>query len=71
MFPGPRNVFQILSASSGKAITKKWLKPEIPKVDDWCDIIHASFRISFSIGLQQEKFLKKDHYEGKPQQCSS
>lgn len=44
MFPGPRNVFQILSASSRKASTRKWLKPEILKVGDWRDIIYDNFK---------------------------
>lgn len=55
-------LFRTLSAAGRKAITRKWLKPEMPTVDDWIDIIYNTFmmeRITFSIRLQQDKLLKR------------
>lgn len=33
-------MFRIMLIASKKAITKKWLKTEVPKVEDWVDVIH-------------------------------
>lgn len=55
-------LFQILSAASRKAITRKWLKLEKPTVDKWFDIIYNIFkmeRITFAIRLKQGLFLKR------------
>ncbi|KAF7643008.1 hypothetical protein LDENG_00246630, partial [Lucifuga dentata] len=52
-------LFRILSAASKKAITKKWLKPEIPSINDWIDVIYKVYimeRITLSRRLQQDKF---------------
>ena len=51
----------ILSIAARKAITRKWLKPDIPSLEDWYDIIHDIFvmeRITFSVRLQLSKFEK-------------
>lgn len=50
----------ILLVASRKAITRKWLKPEPPTVDEWIDIIHDIYimeKLSFSLRIQKEKFL--------------
>ncbi len=31
------------STAGRKAVTRKWLKPEIPTIDDWIDIIYGVF----------------------------
>ncbi|KAF7650409.1 hypothetical protein LDENG_00126400 [Lucifuga dentata] len=48
-----------LSAASKKAITRKWLKPGIPSINDWIDVIYEVYiveRITLSRRLQQDKF---------------
>ena len=52
-------LFGILSLAARKAITKKWLKPDVPSIDEWYDIIYDVYvmeRITFSMRLQQSKF---------------
>ena len=36
-------LFWILSAASRKAITRRWLKPGKPTVEEWIDIIYDIF----------------------------
>ena len=55
-------LFQILSAASRKAITRKWLKLERPMVDEWFEIIYNIFkmeRITFALRLKQDLFVKR------------
>ena len=55
-------LFRILSAASRKAITRRWLKPGKPTVEEWIDIIYDIFkmeRITFALRLQQGTFLKR------------
>lgn len=55
-------LFQILTAACRKTITRKWLKPERPTLDEWIDIVYDIFkmeRITFAIRLQQDAFLKR------------
>lgn len=52
-------LFGILSLAARKAITRKWLKPDVPSIDEWYDIIYDVYvmeRITFSMRLQQSKF---------------
>lgn len=52
-------LFGILSVAARKAITKKWLKPGSPSIEDWYDIIYEIFvmeRMTVSIRLQKTKF---------------
>ncbi|KAF7647171.1 hypothetical protein LDENG_00176350, partial [Lucifuga dentata] len=52
-------LFRILSVVSKKAITRKWLKPEIPLINDWIDVIYEVYimeQITLSRRLQQDKF---------------
>lgn len=32
-------MFRITSVASKKAITKQWLKMEVPKVEDWVKVV--------------------------------
>ncbi|KAF7653274.1 hypothetical protein LDENG_00085170, partial [Lucifuga dentata] len=51
-------LFRILSEASKKAITRKWLKPEIPSINDWIDVIYQVYimeGITLSRRLQQDK----------------
>ena len=55
-------LFRILSAASRKAITRRWLKPGKPTMEEWIDIIYDMFmmeRITFALRLQQGTFLKR------------
>lgn len=55
-------LFQILSAAARKAITRKWLKPQSPTINDWVDIVYDIYKmekITFNIRLQQDKFVEK------------
>lgn len=52
-------LFGMLSMAARKAITKKWLKPDIPSIEEWYDIVYEVYvmeRITFSMRLQQTKF---------------
>ncbi len=54
-----RYLFAVLSVAARKAITKKWLRPDAPSLEDWYDIIYEIYvmeRITFSVRLQQSKF---------------
>ena len=54
-----RYLFGVLSVAARKAITKRWLKPDAPSLEDWFDITYEIFvmeRITFSLKLQQSKF---------------
>ena len=56
-----RKLMLILLVASKKAITRKWLKPKPPKVDEWIDIIHDIYimeKLCFSLRIQKEKFLR-------------
>lgn len=37
---GDKHMFKIMLIASKKAITRKWLKTDVPKVEDWTDVIH-------------------------------
>ena len=50
-----KHLIGILSLAARKAITKKWLNPDIPSVDEWYDIIYEVFvmeRITNSLRLR-------------------
>ena len=38
---GDKYVFRIMSIASKKAITRKWWRTEVPKVEDWVEVIHS------------------------------
>ena len=45
--------------ASKKAITRKWLTNEVPKVEDWIEVIHNIYvmeKLTFSLGLEVDRF---------------
>ncbi|KAF3835661.1 hypothetical protein F7725_028219 [Dissostichus mawsoni] len=57
-----RYLFRILSAACKKAITRMWLKPGKPTLDEWIDIVYDIFkmeRIVLALRLQQGIFLSR------------
>ncbi len=43
-----------------KRITRKWLKTEVPAMDEWMEIMKESLvmeRTTFTLRLQQERFI--------------
>ncbi len=56
-----KKLTQILLAAGKKAVTRKWLKPEPPTIDEWIEIIYEIYimeRLSFSLKVQKEKFYQ-------------
>lgn len=54
-----KSIFGMLSLAARKAITKKWLIPNPPTLDDWHHIVYAMFnmeRITFQKRLQKVYF---------------
>ena len=54
-----KQLFGILTVAAKKAITRKWLKADIPSLDNWYDKIHEIYimeRITFSMRLQENTF---------------
>lgn len=52
-------LFNIMLVAIKKGLTRKWMKPEVPTVEDWIDIMYEIFvmeRITFSLRLQQARF---------------
>ena len=55
------SLFRILMAACKKTFTKKWLRPQIPTLNDWVDIVHEIFimeRLTYSLRLKKDKFEK-------------
>ena len=56
-----RKLLLILQAASKKAITRRWLKPDSPKISDWLDVIHDIYvmeKMTYSLRIQTEKFSR-------------
>ena len=55
-----KKLILILLVASKKAITRKWLQPKPPTVEEWIDIIHDIYRmekLSYSLRAQEDKFF--------------
>lgn len=55
-------LMRILLTAGKKAITKKWLQPDAPTLEDWYNIIHHVYtmeRLTFSIKMQSETFIRR------------
>lgn len=61
-----KKLAHILLAASKKAVTRRWLKPDPPTIEEWIEIIHEIFimeRLSFSLRIQKETiYLKWPEY---------
>lgn len=47
--------------ASKKAITRKWMKNEVPKVEDWVEVIHNIYvieKLTFSVRLEEDRFKR-------------
>lgn len=54
-------LYNILITAAKKAITKRWLLPDPPSVEQWSDIVSEIYqmeRLTFSLRLQMRTFLK-------------
>lgn len=51
----------MLLVASKKAITRRWLKLDPPKLNDWLDVIHDIYvmeTMTYSLRIQMEKFTR-------------
>lgn len=56
-----KKLLHILLAASKKAITRRWLKPEQPRNEDWINIVQEIYKmekVTFRLKLQIDVFLK-------------
>lgn len=56
-----RKLLLILLVASKKAITRRWLKPDPPKISDWLDVIHDIYvmeKMTYSLRFQTETFSR-------------
>lgn len=56
---GDKYIFRIMLVAGKKALTRKWLKTEAPKREDWVEVMHnicMMERLTFSTRLESDKF---------------
>lgn len=56
-----KKLLAMLLAASKKTITRKWLKPETPKIEEWIDIVQDIYnleRLSYTLKGQRESFFR-------------
>ncbi|KAA0717294.1 hypothetical protein E1301_Tti012252 [Triplophysa tibetana] len=54
-----KSLLWILLAAGKKTITRKWLKPDLPTIDEWINIIQDIYKtekLSFTIRSQRDMF---------------
>lgn len=54
-----KRLLLMLLTASKKAITRRWLKPDPPQLNDWLDVIHDIYvmeKMTYSLRIQIEKF---------------
>ncbi len=54
-------LFGILITAAKKALTRRWLLPEPPTVQEWIDIVNDIYimeKITFCLRLQKNAFVK-------------
>lgn len=52
-------MFRIMLIAGKEVIARKWLKTEVPKVEDWLDVtdnMYVMERLTFSSRLELDKF---------------
>ena len=57
--PGDKYIFRIMLVAGKKAITRRWMKTDAPKMEDWFDVMHNIYmmeRLTFSARLESDKF---------------
>lgn len=57
--PGEKYIFRIMLVAGKKAITRRWLKTDAPKMEDWIEVMHNIYmmeRLTFSARLESDKF---------------
>ena len=48
--------------ASKKAITRRWMKKEVPKMEDWVEVIHDIYvmeKLTFSMRLEEDRFKRQ------------
>lgn len=58
---GDKHIFRIMLIASKKAITRKWLKTEAPKVEDWVEVIYDIYvmeKLTFYLRLEENRFKR-------------
>ena len=56
---GDKYIYRIMLIASKKAITRKWLKNEVPKIEDWVEVMHNIYgmeKLTFSVRLERDRF---------------
>ena len=56
---GDKYILRTMLVASKKAVTRKWLKTESPKREDWLDVMHNIYmmeKLTFSLRLELDKF---------------
>ena len=54
-------LFGVLISACRKVLTRHWLLPEAPTINEWIDLVNDIYvmeQITFSLRLQKEKFIK-------------
>ena len=52
-------MFKVMLVASKKAITKKWLNQQAPKLSDWFDVMHTIYmmeKMTFALRLKTDAF---------------
>lgn len=54
-------LFGVLISASKKALTRRWLLPDSPTIEEWIDLVNGIYimeKITFTLRLQMNKFIK-------------
>lgn len=56
---GDKSLFRMMLIVTKKAIPRKRFRTEVPKVEDWTEIMHNIYtmeKLTFSLGLEMDNF---------------
>ena len=59
IYSGDKYLFRVMLVAGKKAITRKWLKTEVPKMEDWVEVMYNIYRmekLTFLVRLESDKF---------------